>query len=82
VPLFFFHIHNGFGTTPDEEGRELADEAMARDEAVKGARSLMSAEVEEGCLDLGGRIEVTDADNRPVAMVHFREVLIIKDGSA
>ena len=45
MPRYYMHVHNGGGFAPDEEGRELADVETAMAEAVKGARSLLSAEV-------------------------------------
>jgi hypothetical protein len=80
MPRFYLHIHNSLGFAPDEEGRELADVERARDEAVKGARSLLSEEVSEGQLDLRGRIEVTDEQGKLVSVVKFEDVLRILTG--
>lgn len=81
VPKFFFHIRNGLGFTEDEEGQELASVEDARAAAVVGARSLLSAEVVEGQLDLRGRIEVRDGEGRGVATVEFGDVVEIRRGA-
>lgn len=77
---FFFHIRNGGGFVEDEEGAELPSLAEAKDYAVTGARSLLSAEVTSGQLDLRGRIEVTDGAGQPVMIVPFEEVVEIQMG--
>jgi hypothetical protein len=80
MPIFYLNIRNGFGFAPDEEGRELATPQDAKAEAVKGARSLLSSEVLDGCMDLRGRIEVTDAQGKLIELVRFRDVLDILAG--
>ena len=77
MPRFFLNIRNGLGFIPDDEGQELPSAEHARDEAVKGARSLLSAEVSEGRLDLRGRIEVTDGQGKITEVVQFRDVVHI-----
>ena len=80
MPLFYFDIRNGFGFTPDEEGRELPDADEARRKALEGARSLLSAEVLQGKLDLRGRIEVTDERRQFVLAVPFGEAVSVLQG--
>lgn len=75
MPHYHFNIHNGAGFTPDEEGLELSSESAARVHAIRGARSLMSADVLDGKLDLGGRIEVTDDQDDEVLTVRFTEAV-------
>ena len=48
MPRFFFHVHEAFGSTLDEDGRELPNLETARSEAVKGVRSILSAELADG----------------------------------
>ena len=76
---YFFNVRNGQGLTPDEEGRELADVEAARVAALADARSMLSAEVMDGRLDLGGRIEIEDADHNPVLTVDFREAVSLEE---
>ena len=77
MPRFFFHVHGAFGSTPDEQGRELRDLEIARREAVRGVRSLLSADLMQGRLDVRGRIEVTDEGGDVVLAIPFSETLDI-----
>ena len=77
---YHFNVRNGSGYLEDEEGRELADAERARSIAVEGARSLLSAEVLAGELDLRGRIEVTDENGTLMFTVDFQEALRVKTG--
>ena len=72
---YHFNIHNGAGFTSDEEGLEFGDAEAARAEALKGARSLIAAEVLEGRLDLRGRIEVTGDDGSLLFTLLFAEAV-------
>nr|WP_295370965.1 hypothetical protein [uncultured Sphingosinicella sp.] len=74
---FFFDLHDNIGHVVDEEGREFPSLEAARQEAVKGVRSIISAEVGEGVLDLTGTMVVRDADGTDVLVVPFEEVLSI-----
>ena len=80
MPLYHFNIRNGFGFAADEEGLDLSSEKDARVQAIRGARSLLSAEVLEGMLDLNGQIEVTDERNDEVMTIRFRDVVRVNQG--
>jgi hypothetical protein len=80
VARFHFHVTNGFGVTEDEEGRELASLDEARREAIKGVRSIVSEEVKEGRLDLGGRIDVADPAGRVLLTIAFTEAVQVVNG--
>ena len=80
MPRYHFNIRNGSGFTIDEEGLDLFSETDARAQAIRGARSLMSAEVLEGMLDLNGQIEVTDDLNDAVLTVRFSDVVDVRQG--
>jgi Domain of unknown function (DUF6894) len=82
MPLYHFNIRNGFGFAADEEGLDLSSEKDARVQAIRGARSLMSADVLEGRLDLNGQIEVTDEQNDEVMTIRFRDVVSVHQGGA
>jgi hypothetical protein len=75
MPRYHFNIRNGFGFTQDEEGLDLSSDMDAQVQAIRGARSLMSAEVLEGTLNLDGQIEVTDDHNDKVLTVRFRDAV-------
>ena len=72
---YHFNIRNGHGFIPDDEGMTLSSDDEARAHAITGARSLMSAEVLEGMLDLNGQIEITDGGQEPIMTVRYTEAL-------
>jgi hypothetical protein len=74
VPRFFFHLYDDM-VVLDQEGKELPTAEAARKEAVRSARHLACAEVLDGHLGLNHRIEVTDANDAPVATVTFKEAV-------
>jgi hypothetical protein len=80
VPRFYFHVRNGLGFAEDEEGQMLPSVQAAREEAVSGARSMLSSEVCTGTLDLRGRIEVTDEQRHIVLTVPFSDAIHIRTG--
>jgi hypothetical protein len=81
VARYHFNIRNGHGFTADDEGTDLSSPEDARRHAIIGARSLLSAEVLEGTLDLDGQIEVTDEHRVPVVTVRFPEAVEVKFGN-
>jgi hypothetical protein len=78
VARYHFNIRNGTGFTADDEGMDLSSEADARSHAIEGARSLISAEVLQGTLDLNGQIEVTDEGQGAVMTVRFVEAVRVE----
>jgi hypothetical protein len=80
MPRFFFHVRDALGFAEDEEGMELPGIAEARYAAVAGARSLLSAEVGIGELDLRGRIEIADTSGSLVETVRFEDVIAVRTG--
>ena len=79
VPRYYFNVRNGHGFIADDEGLELSSDQDARMEAISGARSLLSAEVLDGALDLSGQIEVTNDINCEVLRVRFRDTVNIRE---
>lgn len=75
---YHFNIRNGNGFTADDEGTDLASNDEARRHAIVGARSLISAEVLQGTLDLSGQIEVTDEAKAAVMTVRFVEAVKVR----
>jgi hypothetical protein len=59
---FYFHIITQTRTLADNEGTELADLGEARREAIRDARSLMSAAILDGRDIRNRRIEVRNAE--------------------
>ena len=74
---YFFHLENGGGRSPDEEGSELGSLDEAHAHAVDGIRSILSEEALTGRIDLNGRIEVTDADGAELCRVLYRDAVTI-----
>ena len=79
VACYHFNIRNGNGFTPDDEGTDLSSDEEARLHAIEGARSLISAEVLQGTLDLSGQIEVTDETKATVMTVRFAEAVEVRE---
>jgi hypothetical protein len=71
VPIYHFHVRGGPLSVDDEEGVTLPDDEAARREALRGARSILAAEVLEGRLPLAERIEVVDGEGRAVLTLGF-----------
>ncbi|MGI4732047.1 MAG: DUF6894 family protein [Janthinobacterium lividum] len=81
MAIFHLHIRTGDQVYPDLEGLELSDLAAARAEAIRGARSLMSAEVLGGTLTLDQSIEIEAADGRHLASIAFADALAVHGGT-
>jgi hypothetical protein len=75
VPRYYFHLYDGYGRSPDPDGRELASLDIARAQALKGARSVICEDVRHGRVDLTGRIEVLDERGDPVLTLRFRDAV-------
>ena len=73
---YFFHLYND-ETSIDDEGRQLADLAAARECAELDARHMAAESVRSGHLDLSHYVEVTDEDRRPLFRVTFGEAVRI-----
>jgi hypothetical protein len=74
---YFFNVHDRLGHLRDPEGSELADMEAVRQRAVHDARSLMSADIEEGLLNIADYIEVTDAKGSVVLNLPYSEAVTI-----
>jgi len=78
MPRYFFNVLWGGQKATDLEGQCVPDLDAAREEAIVGVRDIAADSVRSGQpLDLGGRIEIADADGKPLLIVSFREVLVI-----
>jgi hypothetical protein len=71
----YFHLHECGHLVPDEEGQEVVDLQDARDRAIRAARDVMCAEVQNGKLCLGCCIIIADADNKEVDRIPFRDTV-------
>lgn len=75
---FYMHVCNGTGFVEDQEGVELADEAVARSKAVEAARDVMASDLRMGELDLSSFIEVEDEEHRYLFTLTFADAVAIK----
>jgi citrate lyase beta subunit len=66
VPRYHFHLHEDGVVVDDEEGLALADDASARDAAVRAARDVLAGAVLDGRLPLDDFIMVTDHAGRTI----------------
>ena len=80
MPRYYLHIRNGTGFVADPEGTVVPSLEEARLRAIEGARSLLSAELCTGELDLRGRIEIADERNHVVLVVPFHNAVRILTG--
>ena len=76
MPHYFFSFRDG-GTLEDHMGMDLADDEAAREEAVRGARSILADAVKEGRLPLSARVGVEDEDGKRLFDVVFKETVEI-----
>lgn len=78
---YFFNLYDD-GIAIDEEGSELPDLAAAKARAFASARAMACAEVLDGHLTLGHRIEVVDGGGELLWTVRFGDVVSVEQGEA
>ncbi len=76
MPLYYMNIYND-DVTMDPEGVELADDEAAMARALIEVRALAADTVRRGHLVGHHRIEVTDAERKPIGSVRFDEAVTI-----
>lgn len=74
---YFMHICNGNGFVEDSEGIELPDETAAREQALRSARDVMTADIRDGQLDLTSFIEVEDSERHLLFTLTFADAVEI-----
>jgi len=73
--MFFFNIITASGIIPDVEGSLLPSLEVARSEAIKDARSMMSEAMNEG-IDMSGRsMQICDETGNVLLVVAFQEAI-------
>jgi hypothetical protein len=78
MPLFYLHLRCEGEFIRDDEGCEYCDLAAAKEEAVRSARSIMSAEVLQGRLCRDQEILIHDADDVHLATVLFADTVEVE----
>lgn len=77
---YFFNVHDRLGHLRDREGSELPNLAAVRARAIHDARSLMSADICEGLINVADYVEVTDAAGAVVLTLPYSEAVTITGG--
>lgn len=75
---YYLHIHNSHGGAEDDEGLEADSLSEAREKAVAGARSLLSAEAANGEINFKGRIDISDESGKVLLSVPFADAVTVK----
>lgn len=77
MPRYYFHVFN-HETSLDEEGLELPDLKAARLHAIRGARSLMSDALKEGCIVLSHHIAIQNEQGELLLDVKFDDAVEVR----
>ena len=81
MPRYFFDLYNDMDA-PDDEGRELPDVDAVVAEAVKEARAMIKASIDEtGRIDLRHHIDVRDECGNSVFVIHFEDAVTVQRGN-
>jgi hypothetical protein len=75
---FFLHLHECGNVVRDAEGLELPDLRSAIVQALRGARSIIAADVENGAICLSCHIEIENAETTERTIVSFREAVEVR----
>jgi hypothetical protein len=73
--VFYFHVRCGDDFIEDCEGLSCASLAVARTEAIAGARDLLAEDVKHGRFNINQRFELTDATGRLRLTIPFQEAV-------
>ena len=73
MPRFFFHVSNGHGEIPDNEGLDLESQSAARVVALDSIRSMIAEDARQGVIDLTGHIRIHDDTNNELLSVQYAE---------
>ena len=68
---YFLHLYDRGSRIIDKEGVELPDMVAARAKSLHAARAIMASDVQDGRLDLDGRIDVHNVDQESVMRTPF-----------
>ena len=74
MPRYFFNLYDDL-VSIDQEGKDLPSPEAARAAAIRSAQEMACAEVVEGHLHLGHRIEVADDGGQVIDTIWFRDVV-------
>jgi len=69
------NLYNATGDAPDDEGADYRDMEDARLQAIAGIRSVLSAEVLDGEINMQGRLEIVDDSGHLLDTISFVDAL-------
>jgi hypothetical protein len=78
MALYYFHLRDGKDVLLDPEGCELPDFKAVVDRTMATARSILSADLLDGHLDLDLRIDVVDAKGKTIHSLNFADAVQIR----
>ena len=81
MAVYYFHLRDGDDLLLDPEGCSFPDLGAALAKAMWTARSLLSADVLEGRLPLGMRIDVADESGAVIHSLAFVDAVAIPAGT-
>ena len=81
MPRYYFNMINSTASVLDRHGKDLADLAAARDQAIADIRSVISDEARQGKIDLRGRIDILDDGGALVETVHYGQAFYLHTGA-
>lgn len=79
MALYFFHLCDGHESLIDPDGREITDESLLGQMAIKEARAIVSHDALAGTIRLNLWIEVRDTNGKLVLRVPFSDAVTIAD---
>lgn len=80
MSIYHFNLFNSV-TVPDDQGTDLPDLDAARAYALSNIRHIAAADVLEGQLDLGHRIEIADDAGTILLTLYFRDALAVQSAA-
>ena len=76
---YYFHLCDGSETLIDPDGREVPDESLLGELAVKDARAIISHDALAGYIRLNQSIEVRDDQQKLILRLPFRDAVSLSD---
>ncbi len=76
MPMYFLNLRRSGELTEDLEGYDLPDLEAVREEAVEGARTIVSEDVRFGKeINLADSVEITDSDGKHLQTITFADAI-------
>jgi hypothetical protein len=75
MPRFYFHMRTDQDLVLDDEGIELPDIDVAKEDALKAAREIMARKIRYGSDDFPDAVVIFDQDGKEIASVALVDAL-------